>query len=82
DVGFRPVLRDALRRGQRPIYIQGDDRYVHACWFGAQMGAAPKTFVALGDWPPPPHALVIGEKACAGCEVISSHAPVVAYSTP
>ena len=28
------------------------------------------------------HALVIGEKACGGCEVISSHAPVVAYSTP
>ena len=82
DDDARIVMTSAVRRSERPIFVQNaGSSYVHAYWYGALHGVEREAFRPYpAEGTPPPGSLVVAIGApCDGCEVVRRSGGYVAY---
>jgi 4-amino-4-deoxy-L-arabinose transferase-like glycosyltransferase len=82
DEDAKIVITSAVRRSERPIYVQNaGSAYAHAYWYGALHDVPREAFRSYpAEGTPPPGSLVIAIGApCEGCEVIRRSGGYVAY---
>ncbi|MEQ1645166.1 MAG: NHL repeat-containing protein, partial [Pyrinomonadaceae bacterium] len=77
------VLEKALAEETRPIYLDegGEPAYIHAYWYGAQLGYDRSHFVHLLDnqFPPVGALVITSEGSCTDCDVLSHDGSFILY---